>query len=319
MKKEKQDSKSFKLMDPKIDYAFKLLFGNEKDTSFMISFLNAALELEGEKAIKSVIIMSPNNDKEKQDEKYSIMDVKAKANDETIINIEIQLKDEHNMRYRTVYYLSKMIAKRLKEGDKYKSIHKTVAINILNFDLLDSGTRFHNRYRFTEIDTQKELTDIAEIQFMELPALRRYIQENETTLQEVIGENRLLEWLLFIDDPESEFAKMVEKKNEVIGRAREMLKTLSKDEKLQEEYMAREKAIMDKYSALSVAEERGFEKGREEGKEIGKEEGREEGREEGKQETAITLYKMGLTLDQIAQGTRLDKEKLKELLKDLER
>jgi len=261
MTKEKHSSKDFKLMDPKNDFVFKLLFGNEKDTSFLISFLNAALELEGEKAIKSVLIMSPNNDKEKEEDKYSIMDVKAKTNDETIINIEIQLKDEHNMRYRTVYYLSKMIAKRLKEGDKYKSINKTVAINILNFDLLDSGTRFHNRYRFTEIDTKKELTDIAEIQFMELPALRRYIQENETSIKEAIGENRLLEWLLFIDDPESEFAKMAERKNEVIGRAREMLKTLSKDEKLQEEYMAREKAIMDKYSALSVAEERGIEKG----------------------------------------------------------
>ena len=138
---------------------------------------------------------------------------------------------------------------------------------------------------------------------MELPALRRYIQENETSIKDAIGENKLLEWLLFIDDPESEPAKMAETKNEVIGRARDMLKTLSKDEKLQEEYMAREKAIMDKYSALSVAEERGFEKGREEEKE----------------ETAITLYKMGLTLDQIAQGTRLDKEELKELLKDVER
>eukprot|EP00831_Metopus_contortus_P064079 TRINITY_DN5721_c0_g2_i1.p2 TRINITY_DN5721_c0_g2~~TRINITY_DN5721_c0_g2_i1.p2 ORF type:complete len:231 (+),score=53.32 TRINITY_DN5721_c0_g2_i1:102-794(+) len=200
---------------------------------------------------------SPNNDKEIEEDKYSIMDVKAKTNDETIINIEIQLKDEHNMRYRTVYYLSKMIAKRLKEGDKYKSINKTVAINILNFDLLDSGTRFHNRYRFTEIETKQELTDIAEIQFMELPALRRYIQENETNIKDAIGENKLLEWLLFIDDPESELAKMAEEKNALIGRARDMLKTLSKDEKLQEEYMAREKAIMDKFSAISVAEERG--------------------------------------------------------------
>ena len=130
-------------------------------------------------------------------------------------------------------------------------------------------------------------------------------------MQEAIGENRLLEWLLFIDDPESELTKLAETKNEVIGRARDMLKTLSKDEKLQEEYMAREKAIMDKYSALSVAEERGFEKGRKEGK--------EEGREEEKQETAINLYKMGLTLEQIAQGTGLDKEKLKELLKDVEK
>jgi predicted transposase/invertase (TIGR01784 family) len=48
-------------------------------------------------------------------------------------------------------------------------------------------------------------------------------------------------------------------------------------------------------------------------------EGKEEGREEEKKETAINLYKMGLTLDQIAQGTGLDKETLQEILKNVER
>ena len=42
-------------------------------------------------------------------------------------------------------------------------------------------------------------------------------------------------------------------------------------------------------------------------------------KEEGKKETAINLYKMGLTIEQIAQATSLDKEKLKEILKDVER
>jgi predicted transposase YdaD len=46
---------------------------------------------------------------------------------------------------------------------------------------------------------------------------------------------------------------------------------------------------------------------------------RKEGIEEGKKEKAINLYEMGLTIDQIAQGTGLDKETLKETLKDLER
>src|SRR6056297_1612086 len=95
---------------------------------------------------------------------------------------------------------------------------------------------------------------------MKLLALRSYIQENETSIKDVIGENRLLEWPLFIDDPESELAKMAEEKNALIGRARDMLKTLSKEERLQEEYMAREKALMDKYSALSEAEEKGARK-----------------------------------------------------------
>jgi len=56
-----------------------------------------------------------------------------------------------------------------------------------------------------------------------------------------------------------------------------------------------------------------------EGREEGRKEGREEGREEGIQETAINLYKMGFKLEQIAQGTGLDKETLEEILKDVER
>ena len=46
---------------------------------------------------------------------------------------------------------------------------------------------------------------------------------------------------------------------------------------------------------------------------------RKEGIEKGKKETAINFYKMGLTIDQIAQGTGLDKETLQEILKDVER
>ncbi|MEA1884479.1 MAG: hypothetical protein U9N62_08185 [Thermotogota bacterium] len=51
----------------------------------------------------------------------------------------------------------------------------------------------------------------------------------------------------------------------------------------------------------------------------GEEKGIVKGIEKGKEETAINLYKMGLTLDQIAQGTRLDKETLREILKEVER
>ena len=67
------------------------------------------------------------------------------------------------------------------------------------------------------------------------------------------------------------------------------------------------------------AEEKGREEGIEKGIEKGIVKGIIKGREKGREETAINFYKMGLTLDQIAQGTGLDKEKLKEILKDVKR
>jgi hypothetical protein len=53
----------------------KLVFGNEEDTSFLIPFLNAALDLSGEQAINSVITMNPVNERQTKEDKLSIMDV----------------------------------------------------------------------------------------------------------------------------------------------------------------------------------------------------------------------------------------------------
>jgi predicted transposase/invertase (TIGR01784 family) len=149
-----------------------------------------------------------------------------------------------------------MIAERLNKGEDYQGIAKTVTINILDFDLLGEKTRFHNKFRLLETETHKELTDAGEIHFLELPVLRRYIEQNKEIITEKIGKEKLLDWLLFIDNPDSEYAKLVENSDEIIGRAKDMLRTLSADEKLREEYLAREKAIMDHYASLKTAEER---------------------------------------------------------------
>ena len=71
-----------------------------------------------------------------------------------------------------------------------------------------------------------------------------------------------MDWLLFIDNPDSEYAKLAENSVEVIGRAKDMLRTLSADEKLREEYLAREKGIMDHYASLKAAENFGREEER---------------------------------------------------------
>lgn len=94
------------------------------------------------------------------------------------------------------------------------------------------------------------ITNAGEIHFMELPVLRRFIEQNKADISELIGKEKLLDWLLFIDNPDSEYAILAENSDEVIGRAKDMLRNLSADEKLCEEYLAREKAVMDHYASL---------------------------------------------------------------------
>ena len=273
-----EDEKKKSLFNPKVDFCFKHLFGNQSDTRFLISFLNAALDLREKHMIESVVILNPNNDKESAADKYSIMDVKALTNDKMMINIEIQMRNEYNMRKRTVYYLSRMIAKRLKTAEDYQKINKTVAINILDFDLLEQTNRFHNVFRFKEVHTNIELTDVAEIHMMELPELRRYITDHREDVEREIGKNVLLDWLLFIDNPESELSKLITKRVPEIEGAMEMLYKLSQDDILREQYEAREKAMRDRLSAeaekerrIKEAEKLGMEKGVEKGMEKGME------------------------------------------------
>jgi hypothetical protein len=49
-----------KFVDIKNDVAFRKIFGNEKKSAPLISFLNAALELEGVKRVVSITIADPN-------------------------------------------------------------------------------------------------------------------------------------------------------------------------------------------------------------------------------------------------------------------
>ncbi len=80
------------LLDPKVDFVFKNIFGSEKNPKILISFLNATLKPK--KKIVSVEIKGTDIAKQFVEDKYSRLDIKATTSNNEIINIEIQLKNE---------------------------------------------------------------------------------------------------------------------------------------------------------------------------------------------------------------------------------
>jgi predicted HTH domain antitoxin len=159
---------------------------------------------------------------------------------------------------------------------------------------------------------------------MELPVLRRYIEQNKEDITKIIGKEKLLDWLLFIDNPDSEYARLAESSDEAIGRAKDMLRTLSADEKLREEYLAREKAIMDHYASLKAAERYGREEERAESERKLKEERAESERKlkeeraesERKLKVAIAnLLKQGVSVENIALAYQMSPEEVQKATK----
>ena len=83
------------LLDPKMDFVFKNIFGSEKHPNILISFLNATLKPKD--LITEVEIKNTDLNKGYIEDKFSRLDVKATSSNNEIINIEIQLKNEYNM------------------------------------------------------------------------------------------------------------------------------------------------------------------------------------------------------------------------------
>ena len=75
-------------MNPKVDFAFKYVFGNPDYPEITISLINSVLSLPPDKQIAKVEIANPTLDRRTVDDKYSIMDIRAIANDNTHINID---------------------------------------------------------------------------------------------------------------------------------------------------------------------------------------------------------------------------------------
>ena len=284
------------LLDPKVDFVFKNIFGSEKHPEILISFLNAILkpvipivgvEIKGTEMAKQFI-----------DDKYSRLDVKATTSNNEIINIEIQLKDEYNMIKRSLYYLSKMYEEQLGEGEDYANLKRTICINILNFKYLKTEN-FHTGYRLKEINTHEELTDIIEMHFIEIPKLP---EEADVT-------DMLVAWTEFLRDPESEKVRSLELSIKEVREAKDELIRMSNNEEQRALYEMRAKIFKDKVSALNKARQEGIEEGIKEGIK----EGRREGIKEGIYSVASNMKKAGIDIQVIQQATGLTVEEIKQI------
>lgn len=78
-------------VDVKNDIAFRKIFGNEKKTVIIISFLNAVLQLEGDRKIESVSFVNPYQFPRIAGEKASIIDVLAKDEKGRQFIVEMQM------------------------------------------------------------------------------------------------------------------------------------------------------------------------------------------------------------------------------------
>lgn len=322
-----------RLMDLKIDYSFKQLFGNEKNKEITVVFLNAILQRTGWSRIKDITFINTEAGGEYVDDKQSRLDILVRTETNEQINVEIQFTNNFDMIKRAIYYWSGAYRQPMLTRMTYSELNPVISINILNFNLFNQTDSFHTTHHLYEDKEKFKLSDVMEFHFIEMGKLIKDWKADKLDPWNDV----LARWLLMIG--------MVDRRNDKVYQDiyKELEDIAMKDETLRsafnnwEEismtpeqriaYESRLKYVMDEEAAIreralreEEAEKRGEKTGRERGEKIGKEIGKEIGKKLGKQEEkesiAHQLLIKGIDIETIAEVTGLEKEYIKGISKE---
>lgn len=131
------------------DYMFRyILQKNEKVLKGLISSL---LHLEPAQ-IQKIIIQNPINLSEDISAKDFIMDIKVLLNDKSLINLEMQVNNEHNWAERSLSYLCRTFD-HLYRGQDYEEALPVHHIGFLDFTLFPDYPEFYATYQLLNIKT----------------------------------------------------------------------------------------------------------------------------------------------------------------------
>jgi predicted transposase/invertase (TIGR01784 family) len=110
------------------------------------------------------------------------LDILANTADGTLINVEAQITNEHNIDQRTLYYWAGLYHDQLTEGKTFSELCRTVTINVLSFIWFKGDQRYYRVFHIRDEETGDLLSGDLEIYFLEL----RKIESIERPPQDAI-------------------------------------------------------------------------------------------------------------------------------------
>ena len=284
-------------INPRIDIAFKKIFGVEENKDLLISLVNSIVD-EADRIVE-VTILNPYNPKHFKGDKLSIVDIKATGETGKRYNIEIQISDEADYDKRALYYWAKLYTEQLKEGDDYSNLSKAIGIHILNFVSILDVDKYHNVFHITEKETGFKYFNNLELHTIEL---KKFSHNSRADLVEILEKvkNSLDMWVTFLTRHDLLNKTHLPSKldDPALKKALNVLEVMNFNQEEREVYDGHLKWLRMETSALKKQEIKCF----------------EEGEQKGKAEVAKKLLAAGSSISLIVQVTGLSEEEINGLL-----
>jgi len=297
---------------PRIDIAFKKIFGVEENKDLLISLINAVVSKEDQ--VDEITLLNPYNQKNFHSDKLSILDIKARGSHGQWFNIEIQITDEADYDKRALYYWARIHTNQLKEGENYTQLTKVIGIHILNFISIPDSKKYHNVFHVKEKETNLPFFKDLELHTIELKKFTDGFGEKFEGLGDKIL-NALDLWSAFLT--RHDLLAEAKPQDPCVQKALNVLSVMNFSDEEREAYEDRLDWLRIASGSLQKAEAKGHRRGRKEGKEEGLKEGLKEGEKKGRKEEHLLLAKAmlkeGINVAQIASITGLTDEEISKI------
>ena len=288
-----------KFANPKTDFTFKRLFGDEQRKNLTMNFLNNLLERKSGNLITQITFCDNTNVPEMEEYKYSSVDVNCTDQSGARFIIEMQVAHEVYFLLRSQYYASCALSRQLKKGVEYQFLKPVIFVGIMNHTIFDDTQDAITHNLICNSKTGQQTMHHLEFHYVELSKFNKELDELVTEMDK---------WLYFFkkaDDLEiipEIFAKSLDFV-EAFHVVEQSLWTPAEHEKYRKQL-----DVMYRDEILQAGLE---ERGRQEGLE----EGIQKGALKEKEAMAINALHEGLNVDLIVKLTSLSVEQIQSLKK----
>jgi predicted transposase/invertase (TIGR01784 family) len=295
-------------VNPRVDIAFKKIFGVEENKDLLISLINSIVSEQDQ--IVKVTLLNPYNPKNFKNEKLSVVDIKAEGETGKKFNIEIQISDEADYDKRALYYWAKFYTEQLKSGDDYSKLNKAIGIHILNFTSIPSVDKYHNVFNMREKESNLLYFEDLELHTIELKKFTKNLSDELNDLV-VRVKDSLDMWVAFLTrhDLLNKETLPTPLDKPSLKKALNVLEIMNFTPEEREAYEEHLKWLRIEANTLKKYQGIGFEAG----VEAGIIKGIEQGRMEATREIAKTLLAKGTSIEEVTLLTGLTETEIKKL------
>ena len=212
------------------DYMFRYTL--QKNEKVLRGLISSLLHLDPN-SIKKLSIQNPVNLAEDISSKDFVMDIKVLMNDNSLINLEMQVNNEHNWKERSLSYLCRTFD-HLYRGQDYEEALPVYHIGFLDFSLFPNYPEFYATYQLLNIKNHNLYSSKFSLSVVDLNQTKLASEEDK-----VYGIDY---WAHLFKSKTWEELKMLAKDNEYLDAAANSLYEANADWMVRERCIARKLA-----------------------------------------------------------------------------